>query len=213
MKPLNGRIDIMLVPPTLLVPINTSRDSSVNFDGHYPLLGGEDTAGSPLYMSNLQNISLIRKNGEGVRRHTRPLVLKHNPSDGLPPYPNIPRGAMDQTGPLYWLQVWPTSDPELLEDLESRRGKHKDWYHNPHGDHHFDVIDIVQLEIREVEVTMEDLRARRREENYEANSDDSPCADKGEIFDYVGGLDEGSSSMCGCGICQRQHAEEPMDVT
>ncbi len=31
------------------------------------------------------------------------LALRHDPSDSPPPYPRIPVGAIDQTGPSYWL--------------------------------------------------------------------------------------------------------------
>ncbi|KLO15005.1 hypothetical protein SCHPADRAFT_902845 [Schizopora paradoxa] len=137
MNPLDGRVDTMLVPPGSLVSLSTScAESPVDFDGHYPLLGGVDSTGRPLYISNLQNIALIREDNEGAfDRQSRPLVLKHSPSDTLPPYPEIPRGAMDQTGPPYWLEVWPTrdSDSELLDDLEKCRGVHRDWYHNSEG--------------------------------------------------------------------------------
>ncbi len=44
----------------------------------------------------------------------RVIALRHNPSDMLPPYPRIPEGAMDQTGPLFWLKFWPRRDPDLV---------------------------------------------------------------------------------------------------
>lgn len=44
------------------------------------------------------------------------LALRHNPSDTTPPYPCTRRGAMDPTGPIFWLRFWPERDPDYYED-------------------------------------------------------------------------------------------------
>ncbi|KLO06488.1 hypothetical protein SCHPADRAFT_946058 [Schizopora paradoxa] len=45
------------------------------------------------------------------------LALRHNPSDIAPPYPRSRTGAMNPTGPVFWLKLWPEKDPEYYEDL------------------------------------------------------------------------------------------------
>ncbi len=49
------------------------------------------------------------------------LALRRDPSDITPPYPCIPGGAMDPTGPLYWLKFWPEKDPDYIAASESAR--------------------------------------------------------------------------------------------
>lgn len=44
------------------------------------------------------------------------LALRHNPSDMTPPYPRTRRGAMDPTGPVFWMKFWPERDPDYFED-------------------------------------------------------------------------------------------------
>ncbi len=44
------------------------------------------------------------------------LALRHNPSDLPAPYPRARKGAMDPTGPVFWLRFWPEKDPEYFEE-------------------------------------------------------------------------------------------------
>ncbi len=41
------------------------------------------------------------------------LVLRQSPSDMFPPYPLVPKGAIDPTGLLFWLKLWPEWDSGL----------------------------------------------------------------------------------------------------
>ncbi len=44
------------------------------------------------------------------------IVLRHNPVDSKPI--NIPAGAMDPTGPVFWLDYWPKRDPSHPNERE-----------------------------------------------------------------------------------------------
>lgn len=44
------------------------------------------------------------------------LALRHDP----PPRPSYPRGALDPTGPVFWLRFWPVKDPDYYEDEGGR---------------------------------------------------------------------------------------------
>ncbi len=46
------------------------------------------------------------------------IVLRHNPSDMFPPYPLIPKGTIDLTGPMFWLKLWPERDPNFAVSPE-----------------------------------------------------------------------------------------------
>ncbi len=114
-------------------------------DGHYPVRLGTSCDGRELYVAG--DCPFVNWEygfvGEGATSmeyadfesdlprvtwissaYYRVVALRHNPSDMLLPYPRIPEGAMDQTGPLFWLKFWPRRDPDLvvadqLEQLES----------------------------------------------------------------------------------------------
>ncbi len=45
------------------------------------------------------------------------LALRHDPSDVVPPYPRPRKGAMDPTGPVYWLRFWPKGTLSITKTL------------------------------------------------------------------------------------------------
>lgn len=100
--------------------------------GHYPVLAGFDPTGEPLYIAlkdrHFYGILTCVKNGSShatfVIDHVSGetvtvdrfyvLVLRHDPVDSKPTA--VPDGAMDPTGPVFWLNYWPERDPSLPDD-------------------------------------------------------------------------------------------------
>jgi len=107
-------------------------DAPFDATGHYPILAGYDSSGNPLFVAavRIEFLCYFAPVAEGASTLTYQdelgdehvshgffvLALRHNPSDISPPYPRARAGAMDPTGPLYWLRCWPERDPEYFED-------------------------------------------------------------------------------------------------
>ncbi len=106
--------------------------SPFNATGHYPILGGYDPTGQLLYVAaarleHVWHFTTVR-DGASTAVYTDEvgetyttnrffvLALRHDPCDFAPPYPRARKGAMDPTGPVFWLRFWPEKDPEYCED-------------------------------------------------------------------------------------------------
>ncbi len=97
--------------------------------GHYPVLAGLDPTGEPLYIAIIDrpwhhyqifacikdgtsHATFINEDGESETVECfHVLVLRHDPVNLFPT--SVPEGAMDPTGPLFWLESWPNKDPSL----------------------------------------------------------------------------------------------------
>ncbi len=111
-------------------------EAGENFDvtGHHPVLAGLDPTGEPLYIAindhpghhfhiftcikdGASHAAFINEDGEmEIIHHFHILVLRHDPIDSSPI--STPEGAMDPTGPVFWLNYWPKKDPSLPHDLK-----------------------------------------------------------------------------------------------
>lgn len=104
---------------------------------HYPILAGRDQHGNALFVAAVKLEFIYHftciEDGARIARYTDEigdthesdkffvLALRHDPSDLTPPYPLIPGGAMDQTGPLYWLKFWPEKDLDYCAATNSAK--------------------------------------------------------------------------------------------
>ncbi|KLO09035.1 hypothetical protein SCHPADRAFT_582783 [Schizopora paradoxa] len=129
----NLTVDTMLLDGHTLVCIGVDgREAAFNSTGHYPILGGYDAHGAPLYVAaiHLEYLWYFTSVKEGAKSakyidelgktHVTTkffvLGLRYDPCDTPPPYPRARRGAMDATGPVSWMRLWPEKDPEYFED-------------------------------------------------------------------------------------------------
>jgi len=103
-----------------------------NGTGHFPILAGYDPTGEALYIAAVRldllwHFTTVKEGASAAvysdeigETHTAEeffvLGLRHDPSDFPPPYPRARKGAMDPTGPVFWLGFWPEKDPEYFED-------------------------------------------------------------------------------------------------
>lgn len=108
------------------------RESGFDSTGHYPILGGYDILGWPLYVAAIhleylwyftgveEGAKVAKYNDELGTTHATTkffvLALRYDPSDTPPPYLRARKGAMDPTGPVSWLKLWPEKDPDYFED-------------------------------------------------------------------------------------------------
>lgn len=106
-------------------------------EGHYPISAGYDRHGNSLYIAAVKRKFVFYftcvKDGASTARYTDEigdthetnnfvvLVLRHDPTDLMPTYPRIPGGAMDQTGPLFWLKFWPQKNPDYSPTSDSAK--------------------------------------------------------------------------------------------
>jgi len=104
--------------------------------GHYPILAGYDPSGEPLYVAAVRlellwhfttvrdGAFLVYYSDEVGETHIADeffvLALRHDPSDFSPPLPRAHKGAMDPTGPVFWLRLWPEKDPEYFKIEDGR---------------------------------------------------------------------------------------------
>lgn len=104
-----------------------------NIIGHFPILAGHDGSGEPLYVAAIRvgEVWYFTSVTNGAAEATYAdelgevhtvreffvLALRYDPSDLQQPYPPTRKGAMDPTGPLYWLKFWPEKDPDYFEDV------------------------------------------------------------------------------------------------
>ncbi len=101
---------------------------SFDVTAHCPVLAGYDLTGEPLFIALypfLHGYFTCIKNGAShatfiISGRTESvhcfyvLVLRHDPVDSKPIA--VPHGAMDPTGPVFWLNYWPKRDPSLPDD-------------------------------------------------------------------------------------------------
>ncbi len=128
-------VDTMLLDGHTMVCLNVDGRvfrNQFNCTGHYPILAGYDAAGESLYVAAVRakllwHFTTVKDGARSAvyadevgETHTADeffvLALRHNPSDFPPPYPHARKGAMDPTGPAFWLRFWPEKDPEYFED-------------------------------------------------------------------------------------------------
>ncbi|KLO04716.1 hypothetical protein SCHPADRAFT_896812 [Schizopora paradoxa] len=129
----NLTVDTMVLDGHTLVCIGVDgREAAFNSTGHYPILGGYDAHGTPLYVVaiHLEYLWYFTNVKEGAKvakyidelgkTHVTTkffiLGLRYDPCDTPPPYPRARKGAMDPTGPVSWMRLWPEKDPEYFED-------------------------------------------------------------------------------------------------
>ncbi|KLO12133.1 hypothetical protein SCHPADRAFT_998361 [Schizopora paradoxa] len=134
------RIDATLLRDDIIKLLPVNEKAPFDATGHFPITAFLDDSNAPLYVSIVTKddgteIFATVKDGDPyaayhdergeVQRHLifRVLVLRHDPVD----FPHkeiekdcfIPRtGALDPTGPVYWLQYFPKKDMEFFEDVE-----------------------------------------------------------------------------------------------
>ncbi len=120
----------MFIAKNTVMAIDIEAGEAFDVTGHYPILAGLDSrTGGPLYVAQhneLNSMLTCVKNGashatfinadgrtETVNEFRVP-VLRHDPVnlDSI----SVPEGAMDPTGPVFWLKYWPKRDPSLPED-------------------------------------------------------------------------------------------------
>lgn len=118
--------------------VDSKRAGPFDVTGHRPILAGyhwED--GTALYVAAVKteigyHFTFVQDGASSVTyadeigdRHEADeffvLALRHDPTELPPPYPSIPVGAMDQTGPLYWIKFSPNKDPEYRAASASAR--------------------------------------------------------------------------------------------
>lgn len=129
----------MLVNKDSLVFLRVYGWFTLNFvaSGHFPILAGYDKRTQttlnvglihlpnkeedPWYFTCVVDgarvVTYVDEVGEVKKsRDFCVLALRHDPVDIVSPYPQTRKGAMDPTGPLHWLSLWPKKDPEYFED-------------------------------------------------------------------------------------------------
>ncbi|KLO09815.1 hypothetical protein SCHPADRAFT_548947 [Schizopora paradoxa] len=130
----------MLLDGHILTCLRFDNDSPVfSCDGHYPILAGVDPeTADPLYVAVVhQEVDspwyfTTAKDGASSVEYTNEvgerlessnffvLALRHDPID-LPPQDIRHRaGAKDPTGPVYWVEFWPTKDVHYFDDERLR---------------------------------------------------------------------------------------------
>jgi len=130
---LDGHTVVCLRVTNLNVPtLDLEGISKFDCTGHYPILAGYDPTDEPLYVAAVRleflwhfttvkdGASIVYYSDEVGETHTTNeffvLALRHDPSDLPAPYSRARKGAMDPTGPVFWLRFWPEKDPEYYED-------------------------------------------------------------------------------------------------
>jgi len=100
--------------------------------GHYPILAGYGKDGTSLYVAAIR-LELLWyftcvKDGASTATYTDEigeshithkffvLALRYDPDSFTSPYPRAHKGAMDPTGPVFWLKFWPEKDVDYFED-------------------------------------------------------------------------------------------------
>jgi len=126
-------VDTMLLDGHTVVCLSVvGQDLPFEATGHYPILAGYDDTGEPLYVAVVRvdllwhfttvrdGTSIVFYSDEVGQTHMAEkfivLALRHDPCDSPVPYPRARKGAMDPTGPVFWLRFWPEKDPEYFED-------------------------------------------------------------------------------------------------
>ncbi len=130
----NFSVDTMLLDAHSLVCLHVNaQESCFDSTGHYPILAGYDpSTGEQCFVAAIRRDLLWHfttvKDGTSTAVYSDEvgetytaynffvLALRHNPSDLPAPYPRARKGAMDPTGPVFWLRSWPEKDPEYFEE-------------------------------------------------------------------------------------------------
>lgn len=129
-------MDTMIISGNTVMAIKVDAGEAFDATGHwhYPVLAGFDSdTGEPLYIaversSSYGDIPLFTCIRNGASHATfinsvgeletvdefYVLVLRHDPVNSKPNV--IPKGAMDSTGPIFWLNYWPKRDPSIPND-------------------------------------------------------------------------------------------------
>ncbi len=105
-----------------------------NATGHYPILVGYDNSENAVYLAwipatgdfacitdDASTVTYVDHFGGDTHTTTEfcVLALRYDPCDVIPHPSRAINGALDPTGPLFWLQLWPEKDPDY-DELENR---------------------------------------------------------------------------------------------
>ncbi|KLO09051.1 hypothetical protein SCHPADRAFT_1000526 [Schizopora paradoxa] len=130
-------VDTMVVDDKGIICLRVD-GAKFHFDetGHFPILAGYGAFGEPLYIASVRvgdiwhfttvtndaaEATYIDEVGDVHTVQTFfVLALRHDPTDLRPPHPRKRPGAMDPTGPFFWLKFWPKKDPDYFEDERLR---------------------------------------------------------------------------------------------
>jgi len=140
-KPIGANLHKDFSVDTMLLHVNGHAVTCLSVDGlearfdstgHFPILAGYDTYGQQLYVAAIRRGLLwhFTRIKEGVstatyadeigKTQTTPkffvLALRYDPCSFMSPYPRAHKGAMDPTGPLFWLKFWPEKEPDYYDD-------------------------------------------------------------------------------------------------
>ncbi len=125
----------MLLDGHTLVCLRVDREQ-LPFDcaGHHPLLAGYSSGKKPYYVAavriDLRWYFTCVTDGASTANYTDEmsetrvtdeffvLALRHDPP--LTSDLRHPRGALDPTGPVFWLRFWPEKDPSYYEPEDGR---------------------------------------------------------------------------------------------
>ncbi len=135
-------VDSMVVDGNAVLWLRFDSISTFDATSHYPILAGynHDQHGgeTALYVAAVKDefgyhFTCV-EDGARTARYTDEngvacetdlffvLALRHDPAyDSSPPYPRIPGGAMDPTGPLNWLKFWPRKDADYYAASDSAK--------------------------------------------------------------------------------------------
>jgi len=138
----NFSVDSMVIDGNAVLWLRFDSISPFDATCHYPILAGYDrdehSGESALYVAAVKDEFGYHftsvQDGARMVRYTDEngdmrgadvffvLALRHDPGYDLsPPYPRIPRGAIDPTGPLYWLKFWPQKDTDYCAASDSAK--------------------------------------------------------------------------------------------
>ncbi|KLO06426.1 hypothetical protein SCHPADRAFT_1002353 [Schizopora paradoxa] len=119
------RVDILLYHDLDTLLVHVEKDDIFNASGHFPILTGFDESGHALYFAHSSNFdtcvadgssNAVFKSNYGFTSSSDTFsvpVLRWDPSY-FSAHPKICReGAIDPTGPLHWLELWPMETPHF----------------------------------------------------------------------------------------------------
>ncbi|KLO07531.1 hypothetical protein SCHPADRAFT_1001605 [Schizopora paradoxa] len=137
-------VDTMLITKSTVMITCVNADETFDATGHYPLLAGYNSNDEALFVAlkdpleprvftcikdGASYAEFRKRSGETeIARAFYVLVLRYDPVDFEPEKNSkrgigvAPEGAMDPTGPVFWINLWPRSDASFpisnfVEDL------------------------------------------------------------------------------------------------
>lgn len=130
----------VLLDDVLFIQVN-GREKAFDVTGHYPVLAENNAPGEEKYIAwvcetcptltrpacyifiaignGTKAVTYTDHDGKEKSSHIfNVMVLRRDPSDALPPYPSIPKDAIDPTGPLYWIPVEFDNNDETIDGAD-----------------------------------------------------------------------------------------------